>query len=151
MFEEKGTLKKQYATRRADCRDCPLKMNCIGKGTEKRFSVVYHKPEYERAIARIKSPKGRYMKGRRQATVEPVFGVLTQYLAMRKVMTKGIHNANKQFKLAAIAYNLKKYLKFENKTVQPQRGELICLVAKVLNELFTRLYYQRSLLILSFP
>lgn len=151
VFEEKGTLKKQYATRRADCRDCLLKMDCIGKGTEKRFSVVYHKPEYERAIARIKSPKGRYMKGRRQATVEPVFGVLTQYLAMRKVMSKGIHNANKQFKMAAIAYNLKKYLKFENKIVQPQRAELLCLVSKALNEFFSTQYYQRSLLIPLYP
>lgn len=115
---ENGTLKNQYATRRADCRGCPLKMHCIGKGTEKRFSVIYHREEYERAIARIKSPKGRYMKGRRQATVEPVFGVLTQYLAMRKVMSKGIHNANKQFKMAAIAYNLKKYLKFDLRKVQ---------------------------------
>jgi len=47
------------------------------------------------------------MKRRRHATVEPVFGVLTQYLGMRKITTKGIHNANKQFMMAAIAYNLK--------------------------------------------
>jgi hypothetical protein len=121
--EENGTLKKFYATRTADCKDCPLKSECLGKTTQKRFSVIYHKEGYDRAISRVNSQKGQYMKRRRHATVEPVFGVLTQYLGMRKVMTKGIHNANKQFIMAAIAYNLKKYLKFEKKKRQTQSGE----------------------------
>ena len=134
--EEKGALKRHYATKRADCRGCAFKEDCIGKGTEKRFSVIYHREEYERTIARVNSPKGQYMKRRRHATVEPVFGVLTQYLGMRKVMTKGIHNANKQFMMAAIAYNLKKYLKFENKNVQPQRGEGLTSFQNTLNWLY---------------
>lgn len=134
--EENGTLKKFYATRTADCRDCRLRVECLGKLTQKRFSVIYHKAEYERAIARVNSSKGQYMKRRRHATVEPVFGVLTQYLGMRKVMTKGIHNANKQFMMAAIAYNLKKYLKFENKNVQPQRGEELTSFQNALNWLY---------------
>jgi hypothetical protein len=122
--EESGTLKKFYATRTADCRDCPLKGDCLGKLTQKRFSVIFHKEEYERTIARINTKKGQYLKRRRHATVEPVFGVLTQFLGMRKVNTKGINNASKQFLMAAIAYNLKKYLKFESKNHQPTRGEI---------------------------
>jgi transposase len=123
LFKEKGTEKRQYATRRADCRDCPFAEDCIGKGTEKRFSVVNHLKEYERAIARVNSRKGQYYKRKRQSTVEPVIGVLTQFMGMRKVNTRGINNANKQFLMAAIAYNLKKYLKFETKRVQTQAGE----------------------------
>lgn len=123
VFKEKGTEKRQYATRRSDCRDCPIKEGCIGKGTEKRFSVVNHLKEYERAIARVNSAKGQYYKRKRQATVEPVIGVLTQFMGMRKVYTKGINNANKQFLMAAIAYNLKKYLKFEHKRSQVQVAE----------------------------
>lgn len=115
---EKETEKRHYATRRADCRGCPFKVDCIGKGTEKRFSVVNQLTEYERAIARVKSRKGQYYKRKRQSTVEPVIGVLTQYLGMRKVNTRGIHNANKQFIMSAIAYNLKKYLKFQHKSTQ---------------------------------
>lgn len=115
IFLEKGTEKRQYATRRSDCRDCPFKEDCIGKGTEKRFSVVNQLKEYQRAIGRVNSPKGQYYKRKRHSTVEPVLGVLTQYLGMRKVMTKGIHNADKQFKMSAIAYNLKKYMKFATK------------------------------------
>ena len=57
------------------------------------------------------------MKAKRQSTVEPVFGTLTQFMGLRKINTIGIKQANKCMQLAAIAYNLKKYLKFiENHT-----------------------------------
>ncbi|MAL22000.1 MAG: hypothetical protein CMP05_08815, partial [Xanthomarina sp.] len=49
------------------------------------------------------------MKARRQSTVEPVFGTLTQFMGLRKVNTLGIKQANKCMHLSAIAYNLKKY------------------------------------------
>jgi len=37
---------------------------------------------------------------------------------MRKVNTRGISNANKGMLMAAMAYNLKKYLKFSQKRVE---------------------------------
>jgi transposase len=147
--EESGTLKKFYATRTADCRDCPLKTDCLGKLTQKRFSVIYHKAEYERAISRVNSRKGQYMKRRRHATVEPVFGVLTQFMGMRKVYTKGINNANKQFKLAAIAYNLKKYLKFEHRKEQLAKRELrasLSAISLAIIELFRPKHDQNRML-----
>ncbi len=51
------------------------------------------------------------MKGKRQSTVEPVFGTLTQFMCLRKVNTIGIMQANKSMHLSVMAYNLKKYLK----------------------------------------
>ncbi len=123
ITEEKTNLKRIYRTKRADCRGCPIASICIRKSWEKRITITHYMDEYERAISRLNGRKGQYLKTKRQATIEPVFGVLTQYLAMGKVTTKGIHNANKQFMMAAIAYNLKKYLKFESKTVRTQFGE----------------------------
>lgn len=125
IFIEKDTLKRTYRTFRADCKNCPIAETCKGKSYEKRFSVTHYREEYQRTIKRISSPKGKYFKSLRQATVEPVFGVLTQYLAMRKVLTKGIHNANKQFIMAAMAYNLKKYLNFKANKVMGQVKEAI--------------------------
>ncbi len=78
----------------------------------------YYKEEYERNIARINSKRGKYMKAKRQSTVEPVFGTLTQFRGLRKINTIGIQQANKVMHLAATAYNLKKYLKFTSKTVK---------------------------------
>ncbi|MGB3149757.1 MAG: transposase [Maribacter sp.] len=46
--------------------------------------------EYERNIARVESQQGRYMKGKRQSTVEPVFGTLTQFMGMRRINTIGL-------------------------------------------------------------
>jgi hypothetical protein len=112
---EKETKKNYYFTRRSDCKNCPIKLACIGKSYEKKISITYYKDEYNRAIARVKSNLGRFMKARRQSTVEPVFGSLINNLGMRKINTLGIRQANKNMLMAAVAYNLKKYLKFERK------------------------------------
>lgn len=112
IFEEKGTLKNRYLTTRSDCKGCPLKEECIGKSHEKRIDITYYNKEYQRAIARVRSNYGQYIKRKRSATVEPVFGTLTQFMGLRKINTKGIQNATKCMLAAAMAYNLKKYLKF---------------------------------------
>ena len=107
------TKKKAYRASSKICKGCPLREGCLGKVNEKQFSVTYHRDEYERNIQRVESPQGRYMKGKRQGTVEPVFGTLTQFMGLRKINTIGLAQANKVMHLSAIAYNLKKYLKFE--------------------------------------
>jgi hypothetical protein len=52
------------------------------------------------------------MKKLRSSTVELVIGTLVNYLAMKRVNTRGLQHANKCMLMAAIAYNLKKLLKF---------------------------------------
>ncbi|MBL4655046.1 MAG: IS1182 family transposase, partial [Bacteroidia bacterium] len=116
--QKDGIKKNLYLTKRSDCKGCPIKIKCIAKSHEKKIDITYYREEYERAIARIKSKRGRYMKTKRQSTVEPVFGTLTQFMGMRKVNTRGIDNANKVMMMAAIAYNLKKYLKFTKNKVE---------------------------------
>jgi len=104
---------------------------------EKKFSVTYFRPEYERNNARVHSKQGRYMKGKRQSTVEPVFGTLTQFMGLRKINTIGIKQANKVMHLSAIAYNLKKYLKFTQKRVKSGAGmpDLLSFVQNLLQHL----------------
>ena len=121
-YSVKGTKENHYATSSKDCRGCPYGQGCKGNSHEKRVRVTYYKPEYERAIARVKSKEGRYMKGKRQSTVEPVFGTLTQFMGLRKVNTKGIRHAHKVMLLSAVAYNVKKYLKFSQRLVQSGVG-----------------------------
>lgn len=117
FYETKNhTKKKEYRASKSICINCPIRRECLGNSAqEKKFTVTYYRAEYERNIARVNSPQGRYMKAKRQSTVEPVFGTLTQFMGMRKVNTIGIKQANKCMHLAAIAYNLKKYLKFIQK------------------------------------
>ena len=118
------TKKKSYRASSKICKGCALRASCLGKVNEKQFSVTYYRAEYERNIERVNSKGGRYMKGKRQSTVEPVFGTLTQFMGMRKINTIGIKQANKVMHLSAIAYNLKKYLKFDQKRVESGVGTL---------------------------
>ena len=53
------------------------------------------------------------MRRIRQSTVEPVFGALVNYYGMSQVGVKGRAGAHKVMLMAAIAFNLKKYMKFE--------------------------------------
>ena len=130
------TLKKEYRSSSKQCKGCPLFTSCIGKtAKEKKFTVTYYREYYERNNKRIKSKQGRYMKAKRQSTVEPVFGTLTQFMGLRKINTKGIQQANKVMHLSAIAYNLKKYLKFIEKRaeseVQKQRVGLCAILYEI--------------------
>jgi transposase len=130
VFRDKRTqtLKKEYRTSTKQCRDCPIKAQCIGKtAKEKKFTVTYYREEYERNIKRVNSLQGRYMKKKRQSTVEPVFGTLTQFLGLRKINTIGIKQANKVMHMAAIAYNIKKYLKFTQKLAKSKAKTVVIL------------------------
>ena len=119
------TRKKEYRARKHVCIDCPIRSSCLGRSAqEKKFSVTYYRAEYQRNIARVNSPLGRYMKGKRQGTVEPVFGTLTQFMGMGKVNTLGLAQANKCMHLSAMAYNLKKYLKFIQKRTKSGAASL---------------------------
>jgi transposase len=115
---EKGNWKDYYLTRRSDCKGCPIKKQCIGKSYEKRIGITIYVDEYTRNNQRVKSRYGRMMKGKRQSTVEPVWGTLTQFMGLRKINTIGIKQANKVIQMAATAYNLKKLLKFIKKDIQ---------------------------------
>ncbi len=118
------TRKKEYRARKHVCIDCPIRSSCLGKSAqEKKFRVTYYRGE-ERNIKRVNSPQGRYMKGKRQSTVEPIFGTLTQFMGLRKINTIGIEQANMVMHLSAIAYNLKKYLEFMQKRAKSGVGML---------------------------
>lgn len=72
---------------------------------------------------------------RGHGTIEPVFGNLINYYGMRKINVKGIKGAHKVMLLAAIAYNLRKWMKYitkkANVKVQALQGQL-CGFAKTL-------------------
>ncbi len=110
--------KKEYRASKYVCIDCPIRSSCLKKSQEKRITITFYNKEYQRNNKRVNSKKGRYMKSKRQSTVEPVFGTLTQFMGLRKINTIGIQQANKGMHMSAIAYNLKKYLKFITKTVK---------------------------------
>jgi len=104
---------RAYRSSSKDCKECPLRSKCIGKSDFKKIVDTVDKPLYDKMHARLQTSKAKRMKKLRQSTVEPVLGTLVNFLAMRRVNTRGIALANKCMLMAAACYNLKKLLNFK--------------------------------------
>lgn len=116
-----GFEKKSYRSSTKDCKQCPLRKKCIGeKAAYKKIDDSVHKHHYDKMHARMQSRHAKAMMRLRASTVEPVLGTLINFTGMRRIYTRGIKSANKFMLCAAIAYNLKKYLKFISRKAQSQ-------------------------------
>lgn len=112
--DKKGYYKKQYRSSAKDCGKCPLRTSCIGgRADYKKIEETIDKPLYDQMHARLQTPYARKMKKLRQSTVEPVLGTLINFMGLRRIWTRGLKNANKFMLGAAIAYNLKKWLNYQ--------------------------------------
>ncbi|WP_461074045.1 transposase [Spirosoma horti] len=85
---------------------------------------TYYKAQYERMVERLSSRFGKRMMRIRSATVEPVLGSLINYYGLRQINTRSREAATKVMYVAAMAYNIKKYLRF---TSVEQGGMVIAL------------------------
>lgn len=118
--DSKGYQKKSYRSSETDCKNCPLRLNCCGATTKfKKIEDSIDKPYYDRMHQKLtsKADYARKIKKIRSRTVEPVLGTLINFLNMKRVNTRGMKNANKHVLMSALAYNLKKLMKFSRKTV----------------------------------
>ena len=104
-----GYKMKVYRSSAKYCGHCPLRSMCIGKSDHKKIDDSIDKPFYDRMHARLQEADREKVKRLRSSTVEPVLGTLVNYLAMRRVSTRGIKQANKCIIMSAVAYNLKNY------------------------------------------
>ena len=130
-----GYQMKLYRSSAKDCGHCPLRSKCIGKSDFKKIDDTVDKALYDRMHARLQTTKAKRMKKLRSSTVEPVLGTLINYLNLRRVNTRGIRQANKCMLMAAVAYNLKKLMKFSTPKVQ---GDIKAL-QKTMQDLFSGL------------
>jgi transposase len=110
-----GYQMKVYRSSAKDCGPCPLRSVCIGKSDFKKIDDSIDKPYYDRMHQRLKTVSREKIRQIRGSTVEPVLGTLVNYLGMRRVNTRGLQQANKCMLMAAVAYNLKKLLKWQDK------------------------------------
>ena len=113
-----GYKMKVYRSSAKDCGPCPLRSVCIGKSDFKKIDDSIDKPFYDRMHARLQKASREKIRQLRSSTVEPVLGTLVNYLAMRRVNTRGIKQANKCIIMSAVAYNLKKLLKWQQRKIE---------------------------------
>jgi transposase len=138
-----GYQMKVYRSSAKDCGPCPLRSVCIGKSDFKKIDDSIDKPYYDRMHQRLQTVNREKVRQIRGSTVEPVLGTLVNYLGMRRVNTRGLQQANKCMLMAAVAYNLKKLLKWEGKKANTAVNALQKPLKKtflLLIHIFTRLH-----------
>ena len=131
-----GYWMKEYGANRKECKDCPLQYSCSAyKKGRTMIRETIDKPYYDIMHIRMQTRKAKILMKLRQSTVEPVIGTLTNYLGIKRVNTKGLNQANKCLTMAAVAYNLKKMLRYRPKLIQSSLKTL----KTQLNELHDRI------------
>jgi len=68
-------------------------------------------PRIQAMQAKLASKEGRALYRRRQASVEPVFGIIKQALGFRQFRLRGHVNVSGEWQLVALAYNCKRLCK----------------------------------------
>ena len=119
--DSKGYSKNIYRSSERDCKDCPLRAKCCGKVTKfKKLDDSIHKPLYDAMHEKLNRDTNytRMLTKRRSSTVEPVLGTLINHHNMKRINSRGMAQANKHVLMAALTYNLKKYLKFISRKIQ---------------------------------
>ena len=146
--DSKGYTKRTYRSSESDCKNCPLREQCCGKSTRfKKIDDSIHKEHYERMHLKLtQNPYyAKKMVRVRSKTVEPVIGTLVNFTNMKRVNTRGIKQANKHVLMAALTYNLKKYLKFITKKTKTKAGIVCEMQTKVPTSLKATFYNLKSL------
>ncbi len=90
-------------------------VSSCGKVTKsKKTDDSIYRPLYDTMHHKLTQHKSyhRRLVKRRSSTVEPVLGTLINHHSIRRVNTRGMSGANKHVLMAALSYNLKKYLRF---------------------------------------
>ena len=126
---------KVYRSSNKQCKSCPLRGQCIGKSDFKAITESTEKPLYDAMHKKMQTAYAKRISKIRSRTVEPVLGTLINFLNMKRVNTRGIRQANKHVLMAAMVYNLKKYMKFNTK--RPQIATMP--IAKPIGEVFSRI------------
>ena len=149
--DSKGYTKRTYRSSESDCKNCPLREQCCGKSTKfKKIDDSIHKEHYDRMHQKLtQNPHyAKKMVRVRSKTVEPVIGTLVNFTNMKRVNTRGIKQANKHVLMAALTYNLKKYLKFITKKTKTKAG-IVCEMETKAPTLLKTAFYDLKNLFLS--
>ncbi len=133
-----------YRSSARDCGPCPLRSACIGKSDFKKIDDSIDKPFYDRMHARLQTVNRETIRQIRSSTVEPVLGTLVNYLAMRRVNTRGIKQATKCIIMSAVAYNLKKLLKWQSRKIKTMANTKMKELKNILQTVFFSLFHTQQ-------
>jgi len=138
--DKNGHFRKEYRSSTANCISCTLKTVCIGKNSSKKITDVVDKIYYDQMHEKMQTRYAKKLSKIRKSTVEPVLGTLINFHSMKRVNSRGIGQASKHVIMAALCYNLKKYMKFVQRLVKTKAMEQSTFVVNGFNQLRKSLY-----------
>jgi transposase len=139
LAKSRNSQRKIYRSTKKDCKDCPFLNECITKSKHKVITDSIDKPLYDKMHQKMNTPKAKHILKKRSSTVEPVLGTLINFVNMKRVNTRGIELANKHVLMAALTYNLKKYMKFTKFTPKKAEAMIISInrqIGAISNQIF---------------
>lgn len=138
-FDKHGM--KVYRSDNSKCKSCPLRSSCIGKGDYKKIEHTIHKPLYDAMHEKLKTGYAKRLIKKRSSTVEPVLGTLLNFVNLRRCNTRGIEQANKHVMMAALTYNLKKYMRFTGKKSNTKAAAMTKTASGFVQKLLSTLFF----------
>ena len=107
-----------FRSRETDCRDCPLRSNCLSRESGKTRSLLIpsgHIESKEKQLnlsqkmkKKIDSPEGKVIYSKRLATVEPVFANIRSQKRMDRFTYRSKVKVNVQWMLYCLVHNIEK-------------------------------------------
>ena len=98
---------------------CALKISAVKN--PRRYSA----PVLVAMEQKLRTPEGRRRYLRRQASVEPVVGIIKRVLGFEQFSLRGLQNVTLEWNLVCMAYNLKRLHKLNHPPKQKPRAPKI--------------------------
>ena len=95
---------------------CALKISAVKN--PRRYSA----PVLVAMEQKLRTPEGRRRYLRRQASVEPVVGIIKRVLGFEQFSLRGLQKVTLEWNLVCVAYNLKRLHKLLNPTNQKPKA-----------------------------
>jgi hypothetical protein len=101
----------------------------------------YSAPVWVGMEQKLRTPEGRHRYLRRQASIEPVIGIIKKVLGFEQFSLRGLQKVTLQWNLVCAAYNLKRLHKLLNPPKQKPKAPkasqpMLASVAQLLSQLF---------------
>ena len=108
MKRRRGIAVRLYRASGAVCRACPVFGVCTRDGRNGRaLEIGPHDTALRRHRRWMRTDEARQSYDRRKGLVEPVFGIIKEQQAARRVLLRGIDNVAAEWGLLATAFNLR--------------------------------------------
>jgi len=127
-FDQRGNVYRRYQAAREDCERCPLREQCIQRGTRRTLHIPKNGDHTPTTLAqqmrsKIDLPENKPIYARRLAIVEPVFANIRTAKGMNRFTYRGKDKVNTQWLLYCLVHNFEKLAGYGVKWLQ--KGNLL--------------------------